>query len=367
MQIAETERKAVIASSSSLVASASHTFDVVVYIGRFQPFHLGHFAILKQALARGQMVVVVLGSSFRARDPKNPMNWTERAEMIRMSLTEDERSRVIFVPMRDYYDDARWVRNTVKAVTAAVPGARDIALIGHFKDSSSYYLNRFPGWKLLSEPRHTDIDATTVRKVLLETPEQPRDAIFKVVRDLMPAGAFDYLSAAWSLPHWAQLGRDALWLIDYRKKWTADFYLAADAVVTCNEKVLLIKRGRGQGKGLYALPGGFLEPGERFYDGAIRELDEETSFSMFDDGLRAYLKNSHLFDDPGRSPRGRIITQAFHFDLGERSREPEVKAKDDAQPHSAEWVRKEEIRKMEDRFFEDHLHIQDFLLDLIQD
>ncbi|KWU19198.1 NUDIX domain-containing protein [Burkholderia cenocepacia] len=346
----------------SPAAAALDTFenDVVVYIGRFQPFHNGHSVVLKRALAQGKKVVVVLGSAFRARDPKNPMTWDERRDMILLTLSEDEQSRTVFVPMRDYYDDAVWVKKTIEAVTAVVPEARRVALIGHFKDASSYYLNRFPKWKLLEEPRHTEIDATMVRRVLLETPDQPRDGVFSVIRPLVPTGVYNYLSASWSLPHWARLGKEALWLVDYRRKYTASHYLAADGIVLCNKRVLLIKRGRGQGKGLYALPGGFVEKNERFYDAAIRELKEETGFSMFGDGLRAHLVKSHVFDDPNRSLRAHIVSHMFVFDLGERSAQPDVQAKDDAEPHSAEWVLLSDLKEMESEFFEDHWHALDF-------
>ena len=350
------ENTAVAATATLSAEPGKHEYDAVVYIGRFQGFHNGHAAVLKRAFALGKTVVVVLGSAFRARDPKNPMTWQERRDMIQLTLSDEECSRAIFVPMRDYYDDPVWVRKTVEAVTAVVPDANRVALIGHFKDASSYYLNRFPKWKLVEEPRHTDTDATMVRRVLLETPERPRAAIFSLLRNMVPAGAYDYLSASWSLPHWEKLSKEALWLVDYRKKYAAPFYLAADAIVLCNRRVLLIKRGRGQGKGLYALPGGFLEPKERFYDGAVRELEEETGFSMFEDGLRSYVVASQVFDDPNRSLRAHIISQMFVFDLGERSSQPDVQAKDDAEPHSAEWVLIDDLKNMEDLFFEDHWH-----------
>lgn len=77
--------------------------DVAVYIGRFQPFHNGHLALLKQALAAAPLCVVVIGSAFQARSPKNPFTWEERAEMARLALPEADRARVLFLPARDYY------------------------------------------------------------------------------------------------------------------------------------------------------------------------------------------------------------------------------------------------------------------------
>ena len=40
-----------------------HEFDVLVTIGRFQPFHRGHKAIIDAALEKAKEVIVVVGSS----------------------------------------------------------------------------------------------------------------------------------------------------------------------------------------------------------------------------------------------------------------------------------------------------------------
>jgi len=49
-----------------------YEYDLIVYIGRFQPFHVGHKAVLDDALKRSKRVVVVLGSADCARSPKIP-------------------------------------------------------------------------------------------------------------------------------------------------------------------------------------------------------------------------------------------------------------------------------------------------------
>ena len=48
------------------------TFDMAILIGRFQPFHRGHAALLGKALASAPQVTVVLGSALGARNTKNP-------------------------------------------------------------------------------------------------------------------------------------------------------------------------------------------------------------------------------------------------------------------------------------------------------
>lgn len=70
-------------------------------------------------------------------------------------------------------------------------------------------------------------------------------------------------------------------------------------------KLLLIRRGSFPYKDHWALPGGFCRPGERVEDTARRELQEETGVE------KAYLKHFDMFSDPGRDPRGWIISHAF--------------------------------------------------------
>jgi bifunctional NMN adenylyltransferase/nudix hydrolase len=83
-------------------------FQTAVIVGRWQLFHKGHETLLRAALVAAEQVIVVIGSSFRSRDVRNPFNWQERQAMIEASLSEADRSRVLFLPVRDYFDDNRW-------------------------------------------------------------------------------------------------------------------------------------------------------------------------------------------------------------------------------------------------------------------
>jgi 8-oxo-dGTP diphosphatase len=70
-------------------------------------------------------------------------------------------------------------------------------------------------------------------------------------------------------------------------------------------RVLLIKRKRPPFAGHWALPGGFVEPGESLEAAARRELWEETGAEP------AHLEQLHTFGDPGRDPRGWVISVAY--------------------------------------------------------
>lgn len=339
-------------------ANAPARFDVAVLIGRFQPFHNGHRALLAQALDIAPRVLVVLGSAERARNAKNPFTWQERAAMIGCTLGEADAARVDFVPMRDYYDDRRWCQ----AVEAAVhercrDGERRIALLGFHKDASSHYLDRFPGWTLVPAPQFGDIDATAIRRIYFEGEDQA--ATQALLSGLVPAQVAHYMAGWACLPPFARLREEHLAVEQSRKVWGNGPFITVDAVVTAAGHLLVVQRGRSPGKGLWALPGGFLDGRERVLQGAIRELREETGFALLDSTLEGSLKGVAVFDHPDRSTRGRTITHAHWFDLGD-CRLPEVAGADDAA--EARWLPIDGLAAMREEFFEDHFNIIDHFL-----
>ncbi len=82
--------------------------------------------------------------------------------------------------------------------------------------------------------------------------------------------------------------------------------LAVDCVVLDPVgRLLLVRRGREPFKGRYALPGGFVDAGERVEAAALRELREET-------GVIGHIeKLVGVYSDPGRDPRGPVVSIAF--------------------------------------------------------
>ena len=347
--------------------------DIAVLVGRFQPFHDAHLALLECGLEVASRCVVIIGSAFQARTPKNPFTWKERAEMIRQSLPEADRERVTIVPMRDYYDEARWVASVREVVATMLPPeqAPRVTLVGHLKDATSNYLSAFPGWTLDSVDRLPGADGTQLRDALFAAqPDDARtppaiDAALAAFVDQVPPSTIAFLRAWTALPFHAELAEEWRMLQRYKQAWRAAPYaptfVTVDAVVQCAGRVLLIERGKAPGRGLFAVPGGFIEQRETCWQSCLRELEEETHLKLLDATMRRSLRSVAVFDHPDRSQRGRTITHAHHFDLGEREL-PEVRADDDAA--SVRWVAVGELARMEDRFFDDHFHMLDHFLGL---
>ena len=84
--------------------------------------------------------------------------------------------------------------------------------------------------------------------------------------------------------------------------------LTADGAILKNGKILLIKRKNEPFKGKWALPGGFVEYGEKVEDTVVREVYEET-------GLKTKIRDIvGIYSDPNRDPRGHIVTVVYLLD-----------------------------------------------------
>jgi bifunctional NMN adenylyltransferase/nudix hydrolase len=131
-------------------------------------------------------------------------------------------------------------------------------------------------------------------------------------------------------------------------------HTCVDACVTQSGHVLLVERRAHPGKGLLAMPGGFVNPGEQLLNGMIRELREETKLKVAERTLRGSITEQDVFDDPHRSARGRILSHTYRIDLEPMSDGlPRVRGGDDAR--KAMWV---PLNQLEPTiFFEDHYFI----------
>ena len=320
-------------------------------------------ALLQRALDSARNVIVVMGSAWQARSPKNPFTCHERADMMLEALTETDRARVQVLPMRDYYNEALWVQAVRKGVGQIAAADAHVGLVGHFKDATSSYLSAFPGWKLIHVERQGRIDATAIRDAYFgATPGTVRASLSDLASQ-MPESTLGFLERFAQTPCYPALQEEWRMLRGYREAWAAAPYppvfVTVDAVLRCQNHVLLIRRAHAPGKGQRAVPGGFIEQRETVWQSCLRELAEETHCELPESHMRDALQSVAVFDHPDRSQRGRTITHAHYFDLGDAPF-PAVRADDDAM--QVEWVPVEKLAAMEEEFFEDHFHMLDHFL-----
>ncbi|MGA8303429.1 MAG: nicotinamide-nucleotide adenylyltransferase [Thermoplasmata archaeon] len=83
-----------------------------VLIGRFQPLHRGHLAVVREIRSArpDDELILGIGSAQESYTWKNPFTSGERAEMIARALREAEIDRVVAVPLPDIQRHSLWVR-----------------------------------------------------------------------------------------------------------------------------------------------------------------------------------------------------------------------------------------------------------------
>ncbi|UBV42185.1 bifunctional nicotinamide-nucleotide adenylyltransferase/Nudix hydroxylase [Deinococcus taeanensis] len=321
-----------------------------VYIGRFEPPHTAHRDVMLEALQSVQKLIVVIGSARAARNIKNPFTAEERQDLISGMLHAAgiPRTRLLFVHVRDYfYNETLWLSEVQAGVQTHTRGSTDIALIGHIKDESSYYLRSFPAWEFIPTHVVSSLSATDVRHAYFE--DRLDD-----VRGMVPPAVHDFLDRFRQSTDFRELQEEYRFIRQYRAAWKdaphPPIFVTTDAVITRSGHVLLVRRGGLPGRGRLAMPGGFLEQHETLLDCCVREVHEETGLGPGLD-LRSALRAQAVFDYPDRSLRGRTITHAYHFDLG-IGQLPLLSSGSDAS--DAFWMPLSDVLARPELFFEDH-------------
>ena len=336
----------------------SKKYDTLVLIGRFQPIHNAHLEIIKRATALCDQLVIVTGSAAQPRTYKNPFTSQERARLIKAATSGLAMRIAVEANPDTIYNDQAWAVRVQSLVAKHTKPGERVGIIGHKKDDSSFYLDMFPQWKFESVELIEFLSAVDIRDLYFR-----EDANYKFLKGVVPEATYEFLLDFAHTEEYRQIIREREFVEKYKKQYASlpypPIFSTADAVVIQSGHVLLIKRRAEPGKGLWALPGGYVNANtdKSVEDAAIRELREETMIKVPAPVLRGNIVRSKVFDAIERSPRGRIITHAFYIQLPDGDL-PKVKGSDDAE--KARWVPIAEVNSEE--CFEDHFEIiQHFL------
>ncbi len=252
------------------------------FIGRFQPFHRGHEIVIKDIAKEHDYVVIAIGSSQEHHTVDNPFTTKERAEMISKTLGNDFEYTV--VPIPDINDYQSWVVH----VESLCPDF-DVVYTGN-----KVVRNLFEKAGYIVKPvnHHCYTSATQVRNMICNDEDS--------WKNLVPKGTLEIITEC--------EGDNRIKKI-FNNKFSKPS-ITVDALVRKNNEVLLIQRDNDPFKGMWALPGGFMDYGQETAEEAVlRELEEETGLN----GLRAQLAN--VYSQPERDPRGHTVTIAYEVEV----------------------------------------------------
>jgi bifunctional NMN adenylyltransferase/nudix hydrolase len=348
--------------------STTVSHDAMLLIGRFQIPHEGHREVILHGARRARNKFIIgVGSARSPRCYRNPFTFAERESMLRQMVRDDDpalEAKLRIVPLVDFYNDEQWIANVQQAVYDQLERDETVSLLGHAKDHSSYYLNMFPTWHSTSVPNHRNLSATTMRAAYFSNigemwvkdcdghkdGDNPRDR-------LVPTAVKNFLDQFITTADYKYLYDEYEYITNYQKPYLGlpfpPIFTTVDACVVQSGHVLLVKRKTQPGKGLWAMPGGFIKPYEKLEDAVVRELYEETSLKLHERIIRGSAKRTVVFDSPYRSSRGRTITHATLFQLERRRELPYVKGADDAE--KTWWCPLSELQP--EIMFEDHFQI----------
>ena len=354
----------------------SKEYDYIVYIGRFQPFHDGHMTTLEAAFEKAKKVIIVIGSSNAAPNPKNPLTADQRVDMILASVsTHPNKTDMVFVPVEDrWYKPHKWTEFVQSAVSDIAGHGKKIALIGHDKDPSSYYLREeFPMWDFVETGPYikernigTVVSATKVRELMFP-------GHFGYTKSNLPLAVYDELESFMITPTFQNLQKEYDHYVAEEKKyenlpWGMNF-LTVDSVVVQSGHILLVQRDTYPGNGLWALPGVHLGLNETFQQASIRALLSETNLDVPLKPLMGSLKSVRDFDHPDRSLRcrltqiiGRTVTTAHYYELDSSRPLPTKGLKGGEGIRKAWWFSFSEAKRMRAEMFEDHADIIDYYI-----
>jgi nicotinamide-nucleotide adenylyltransferase len=131
-----------------------------LYVGRFQPFHLGHLYAVRHGLKEVRRLIIVIGSSQKSYEPRHPFTLGERLEMVRLALEEARISplRFMMVPIPDVEIHPTWV----SLVQYSCPKF-DIA---YTNDHLTTRLLKDAGYKVLAVPlqERGNLSGTSIRE-----------------------------------------------------------------------------------------------------------------------------------------------------------------------------------------------------------
>jgi nicotinamide-nucleotide adenylyltransferase len=88
-----------------------------LFIGRFQPFHIGHLKVLQNTSIKYDEIIIGIGSSQYSHNRNNPFTADERKIMVEMSLKKVGISNFKIILIPDIHNPPKWVDHVLSIFT----------------------------------------------------------------------------------------------------------------------------------------------------------------------------------------------------------------------------------------------------------
>lgn len=146
-------------------------YKLAIVIGRFQIFHNGHKGLVDHALSIADKVLVIIGSSNESRTRRNPFTYGERKAMIRTIYPEEDHHIGVASQADHQGNDDLWKASVDSTINTAmfvldIQRIDDVAIVGHKKDETSFYLDLFPEYQFVAHEAVYPLNSTDLRKAI---------------------------------------------------------------------------------------------------------------------------------------------------------------------------------------------------------
>ena len=153
-----------------------------VFIGRFQPAHLGHVHIIEEMLDSfdGELIIVVAAAQ-HSHKGANPFTAGERIEMLRAALSEAkvDMNRVMVLPAQDINDHALWPYHIMRLVPTFSAIYSNNPLVGLLFERAGVEVLTVPLWK------REKYSSSLIRKLLAKQDSGWRDLVPKSIERIL--------------------------------------------------------------------------------------------------------------------------------------------------------------------------------------
>lgn len=337
-----------------------YKFITSVYIGRFQPFHYGHLKTIIYALKQSKKLIIVLGSYRLAPSLRSPWSASERIEMIKSCLNKSQLQRIYFVKVRDrLYNEEMWINNVKGEVLKITGNNESIAIIGHEKDSSSYYLKVFPYWTFLETGNYKGLNSTAIRNQFF------LEKKLKLSSDVLPVQVIDKLKKYRATQNFKEL-KNKFEYVERAKTVNNNVFPneICNSLVYCQGYILLVISKNPLRRGLLSLPEAQVSQNENYKECSIRGLMDETNISITYESILASYKNDSVFKNSERYLICKEISFTYFFKLNEKFLPNICPSKS---VEAVEWVLIDDLYLLENKFYGDHFQIIQWFLRSIKE
>lgn len=354
-----------------------------IYIGRFQPFHKGHKAIVDltvKMMKPEDTFMIIIGSADQQETERNPLSASQRQEMLSIEL---EGYPVTISTINDSpYNYDLWIERLCAKMLGFrsathedflekredfMKGFSNICIVG--MENVDEYIDHITRYYTYAPAEHfdlginshvfseldtqTSVHGSSIRAFIRADDGRCSKKFYSDIKDFVSEKVLAYLKTVdFPLTAYNAYVNGINYAASTGCKYNSCF-MTVDNIVFDKfaNKVLLIRR---KDNDKLAIPGGFAEPYMNMKDNALRELEEETSITakmLKDAFVKIDESEPALIDAPYRDPRSshkcNFVSAVYVWQSKVNAFKnflPYVKAGDDAA--NAVWLSKEECENL---------------------